>query len=1194
MTNTVESPEPPRSNWDVFRNRKHWMAFVVALLCSLATAGNAWAVGPFFEDFEGETNCSTTCTTACPLGPSGFTNVVGEATQGVRDWRVNDGPTGSSNTGPSADHTLGTTVSKYLYLETSARCDAGTYEAHLLSPVLDIAGMTAPTARFWYHMYGASIGELHVDVLDATEALLQADVIPPIVGDQGDQWFQTPNIDLTPWLAQAQVIVRIRGVHNGPVNGNFGYEADQALDDFEFLDNAAPNVRLASIDAPVSACGAGAAEAVTITVENLSGLPANNIQVSYAINGGTPVSEVIAGPLASQATIQHTFATSANLSATGSYDIQVTATVAGDANTGNDNLGLQLSNAAYVAPFNDDFEGASASSFWFVGGQDADFQLGTPSQTVINAAASGVNAWMTNLTGDYVANTDQFVQMACPIDLSSMTDPLLRLNVWWEAEFSFDGGQVQYSLDDGASWVDVGALNSPDGFNWYNDGTISGLSPGSQDGWSGRTSTSNGSNGWVDAFHSLSSIAGEASVLFRVRFGADGSGQDEGFAFDDFSIVESSSLSPEVIFTQRPSPAPTIGGYHTSHPPFAALTLDLQSIGANDLTSLTITNTGTIMDADVLWHLFLDDGDGDFDIATDTQLANMVAQTAGQATLTTGGLPLASLGTERLFVVAEVQSTAMAGDTIIADVAMAADAVFAGTPVVSGLPTAGDTLALVGLVNTYPFEDDFSTFNPFLAGYERAGTILQTATAVGPVGTPNTYVNDAQILLIPSAGALTPVNGTNFLQMDYPNSTAGGAFQYAFDLSAYAIANNDHIWLQFRWSQIEDEDDVEENVFLSLDGGATYLASVHHFDMGTSTNNVWNEQVVDLYGEIDTAALDYTDNVVLRWQGQDDSAATVDGFYVDYVKVGLGPTTALERDMAVYLDGDMDSIGTLPAITQTLTYNVTNGGDFDLVLDPGGFVTANDSSVANVVITQPANLTIPPGMMETVSVQFDPMVGAFSFDLTVPTNGPDVNGDNFTITIDGTGETPANEILVERPAGTEIASGSTDSQGNQMVAMQQELTYTITNTGNIDLNLAGVTVLNQSNCQAGVSVAPMGVVGPQESTTFAVQYTPDAAGAFSFDINIANDDTDENPYIITVDGTGEEMGGVGGGGPSTTTGAGGGATSGAGGSGGDDPPAEEDGGCSCSTPGNQSDDSPLALLAMAGLALSVGRRRRRR
>ena len=104
------------------------------------------------------------------------------------------------------------------------------------------------------------------------------------------------------------------------------------------------------------------------------------------------------------------------------------------------------------------------------------------------------------------------------------------MGVWYESEFSWDGMVLQSSIDGGTSWQNVGAQGDPT--NWFNDGTIGGAPGGQQVGWTGA------SGGWLAASHELTGLGGQASVFLRVAFAADGSGQDEGAAFDSVSIYD--------------------------------------------------------------------------------------------------------------------------------------------------------------------------------------------------------------------------------------------------------------------------------------------------------------------------------------------------------------------------------------------------------------------------------------------------------------------------------------------------------------------------------------------------------------------------------------------------------------------------------------------------------------------------------
>ncbi|PJB14019.1 MAG: hypothetical protein CO118_10755, partial [Flavobacteriales bacterium CG_4_9_14_3_um_filter_32_8] len=167
--------------------------------------------------------------------------------------------------------------------------------------------------------------------------------------------------------------------------------------------------------------------------------------------------------------------------------------------------------------------------------------FGTPAMTVINSAASGVNAFATgNLTGTYNPNENSMVTSPT-FDFTGVNNPKIEMKVWWNAEFSWDGAVLQSSIDGGGTWQNVGAFG--DTVNWYTDNTINGNPGGQPEGWSGRNSTSNGSGSWLLASHLLTGLNNQSNVILRIAFGSDGSVQDNGFAFDDVHIFEAITCS---------------------------------------------------------------------------------------------------------------------------------------------------------------------------------------------------------------------------------------------------------------------------------------------------------------------------------------------------------------------------------------------------------------------------------------------------------------------------------------------------------------------------------------------------------------------------------------------------------------------------------------------------------------------------
>lgn len=181
---------------------------------------------PYNQSFDSFNGCSTA--TNCELGvcqlSQGWVNLTNTVWDDF-DFRTNSGSTVSSATGPTNDHTTGNSSGKYLYIESSA-CFEQT--AELYSPCLDLTNTVSPVASVWYHMYGASMGELHFDVLADGELI--EDVIPVLRFDQGNVW-RKATIDMTPFVGMtANVKFRV-------LTGN-DFRSDIAIDDFQLIDTA--------------------------------------------------------------------------------------------------------------------------------------------------------------------------------------------------------------------------------------------------------------------------------------------------------------------------------------------------------------------------------------------------------------------------------------------------------------------------------------------------------------------------------------------------------------------------------------------------------------------------------------------------------------------------------------------------------------------------------------------------------------------------------------------------------------------------------------------------------------------------------------------------------------------------------------------------------------------------------------------
>jgi gliding motility-associated-like protein len=113
---------------------------------------------------------------------------------------------------------------------------------------------------------------------------------------------------------------------------------------FLLINSNAQDLALAApsgnITAPISGCGLTASEAITVSIFNFgTTLPVGStFNVSYTVNGGAPVSELVtlAANFAQNSSLSYTFSTTANLSVSGTYTLTATVLLAGDINAAND------------------------------------------------------------------------------------------------------------------------------------------------------------------------------------------------------------------------------------------------------------------------------------------------------------------------------------------------------------------------------------------------------------------------------------------------------------------------------------------------------------------------------------------------------------------------------------------------------------------------------------------------------------------------------------------------------------------------------------------------------------------------------------------------------------------------------------------------------------------------------------------
>ncbi len=415
---------------------------------------------------------------------------------------------------------------------------------YLRSPCFDLSGSTADPFIAFSHLYNTETCcdegwlEMSTDAGNTWSKVVASGASRNWYNDLFNEWWdgnsgqpgvwRTANNRLTGSAGNSEVLLRFAFSSNSGVVVAEGFGIDNFL-----LSDTIINVGVVAVNSPQNGCLLSSSDTVSIDIINEGSHTLFNPQVCYTVNGGIPVCEMINDSIPPDSIYTYVFSTTVDLSATGSYDFQAYTVVSEDLFSENDTSLATIINFPLIStfPYVEDFE--TVNGLWVSGGIANDWELGTPFKLNIQGAASGSKAWVTGTTGfvNYENDADSYVEGPC-FDLSAISNPWVGLNIWWETQPGADGAVLEYSLDGGVTWTEVGNFNDP--FNWYNDPDVSALNSA---GWSGRSGGNGGSEGYVFAKHNLDNISAQSSVRFRIHFMSNSSFQYDGIAFDDFSIA---------------------------------------------------------------------------------------------------------------------------------------------------------------------------------------------------------------------------------------------------------------------------------------------------------------------------------------------------------------------------------------------------------------------------------------------------------------------------------------------------------------------------------------------------------------------------------------------------------------------------------------------------------------------------------
>ncbi|MCJ7823807.1 MAG: choice-of-anchor D domain-containing protein, partial [Anaerolineales bacterium] len=214
------------------------------------------------------------------------------------------------------------------------------------------------------------------------------------------------------------------------------------------------------------------------------------------------------------------------------------------------------------------------------------------------------------------------------------------------------------------------------------------------------------------------------------------------------------------------------------------------------------------------------------------------------------------------------------------------------------------------------------------------------------------------------------------------------------------------------------------------------------------------------------------------------------------------------------------------------TFTIANS-DLVIALNLTGgspYVVIGGTDAADFSLTLIPSSPIAVSGTTTFEITFDPTTtGIKTATLSIANDDSDENPYNFSI--QGTGTTHEMDVLGN---GTSIADNDstpslddwTDFGNAEISGDSVTRIFTIANVGSGTLSLTDpdpyVTISGTDAADFSLVIVPSTPIAGPGTTTFSIIFDPTATGIKTAALSIANDDSDENPYNFSIQGTGTD------------------------------------------------------------------------
>jgi hypothetical protein len=227
------------------------------------------------------------------------------------------------------------------------------------------------------------------------------------------------------------------------------------------------------------------------------------------------------------------------------------------------------------------------------------------------------------------------------------------------------------------------------------------------------------------------------------------------------------------------------------------------------------------------------------------------------------------------------------------------------------------------------------------------------------------------------------------------------------------------------------------------------------------------------------------------------------------------PKIEIYKNSAEYADDSTYDFGSIVKDSGKLksTFTIKNSGNADL-------------KISSIVLSGPAYFslasptvpfTVSSGGSSTFDISFDPSTQGGPYDANIQISSNDSDHGTFKLNFTG-------KVISEAGPKIEVFAGRKEYSNNgspynfcpQILGVPVTTKFTIKNTGTTDLNISGTVLSDTVNFK--LIANPPSKVGAGGEGTFSVRFNPSAAGTYSADITITNDDGSKNPFKLNIAG----------------------------------------------------------------------------